>query len=63
MSSLCSRNARAQKTLIGRAQWGTHLGHQKATYTSKLGVTIFGRSLRPCWTNVLSIRLGLCPLS
>jgi hypothetical protein len=28
VSSLCSRNARSQKTLVGRAQWGTHSGHQ-----------------------------------
>ena len=27
MSPLCSRNARSQKTLVGRAQWGTHPGH------------------------------------
>jgi hypothetical protein len=27
VSPLCSRNARSQKTLVGRAQWGTHPGH------------------------------------
>ena len=27
MSPLCSRNARSQKTLVGRAQWGTHPSH------------------------------------
>ena len=26
MSPLCSRNARSQKTLVGRAQYGTHPG-------------------------------------
>jgi hypothetical protein len=47
VSPLCSRNARSQKTLVGRAQWGTHPGHQKIdNITSKLGRTIFGRSLR-----------------
>jgi len=29
VSPLCSRNARSQKTLVGRAQWGTHPGHQR----------------------------------
>jgi len=29
VSPLCSRNARSQKTLVGRAQWGTHPGHPK----------------------------------
>ena len=37
VSPLCSRNARSQKTLVGRAQWGTHLGHLGETSTSKLG--------------------------
>jgi len=27
VSPLCSRNARSQKTLVGRAQRGTHPGH------------------------------------
>lgn len=27
MSPLRSRNARLEKALVGRAQWGTHLGH------------------------------------
>ena len=27
MSPLCSRNARPQKALVGRAQWGTHPDH------------------------------------
>ena len=45
---LCSRNARSQKTLVGRAQWETHPGHPGATYTSKLEMTIVVRSLRPC---------------
>ena len=48
VSLLCSRNARSQKTLVGRAQWETHPGHPGATYTSKLGMTIVVRSLRPC---------------
>jgi hypothetical protein len=26
VSPLCSRNARSQKALVGRAQWGTHPG-------------------------------------
>jgi len=29
VSPLCSRNARSQKTLVGRAQWGTHPGHPR----------------------------------
>jgi hypothetical protein len=48
VSPLCSRNARSQKTLVGRAQWGTHLGNPGETSTSKLGRIIFGHSLRPC---------------
>jgi hypothetical protein len=28
MSSLCSRNARSQKTLVGRAQWAKRLSWQ-----------------------------------
>ena len=27
VSPLCSRDARSQKTLVGRAQWRTHPGH------------------------------------
>jgi hypothetical protein len=27
VNPLCSRNARSEKTLVGRAQWGTHPGH------------------------------------
>ena len=27
VSPLCSRNARPQKALVGRAQWGTHPSH------------------------------------
>jgi hypothetical protein len=27
VSLLCSRNARSQKTLVGRAQWETHPAH------------------------------------
>jgi hypothetical protein len=27
MSPLCSRNARPQKALVGRAQWGAHPGY------------------------------------
>ena len=37
MSPLCSRNARSRKTLVERAQWGTHPGHPRETLTSKLG--------------------------
>jgi hypothetical protein len=29
VSPLCSRNARSQKTLVGRAQWGTRPGHPR----------------------------------
>ncbi len=29
MSPLCSRNARLEKALVGRAQWGTHPGHPR----------------------------------
>ena len=31
VSPLCSRNARSQKTLVGRAQWETHPGHPGET--------------------------------
>jgi len=34
---LCSRNARPQKALVGRAQWGTKPGRPLAKWTSKLG--------------------------
>ena len=44
VSLLCSRNARSQKILVGRAQWETHPGHHGATYTSKLGMTIIVHS-------------------
>jgi hypothetical protein len=27
VNSLCSRNARPKKALVGRAQWGTHPSH------------------------------------
>ena len=54
MSPLCSRNARSRTPLVGRAQWGTHLGHPRATYTSKLGrmgrtptLVLCSRSARP----------------
>ena len=29
VSPLCSRNARSEKTLVGRAQWVTHPGHPR----------------------------------
>ncbi len=48
VSPLCSRNARPQKALVGRAQWETHPGHPGATYTSKLGWIILNYSLRFC---------------
>ena len=37
---LCSRNARSRTPLVGRAQWGTHPGHPRTTYTSELGGSI-----------------------
>ncbi len=40
MGPLCSRNARPQKTLVGRAQWGTHPGPSGGMLTSKLGRAI-----------------------
>jgi hypothetical protein len=40
VSPLCSRNARPQKGLVGRAQRGTHPGHPRTTLTRKLGKTI-----------------------
>ncbi len=40
MSPLCSRNARSRTPLFGRAQWGTHPGHPRTTYTSELGGSI-----------------------
>ena len=39
MSPLCSRNARLEKALVGRAQWETHPGHPRTTQPSKLGKT------------------------
>jgi hypothetical protein len=55
---LCSRNARSQKTLVGRAQWGTHPSHPGKTYMNTIGRGIFSHSLRPCWTICLnSLRL------
>ena len=59
MNPLCSRNARSQKTLVGRAQWGTHPGHPRTTYTSRFGRAIFSRSLRPCPRNGASRRAGV----
>ena len=47
MSPLCSRNARSQKTLVGRAQWETHPGHPWKTYMNTTGRDIFSRSLQP----------------
>ena len=55
MSPLCSRNARLEKALVGRAQWGIHPGHPRIILTSKLGSAIVVHSLRPCWTPCLSI--------
>jgi hypothetical protein len=48
MSPLCSRNARSQKTLVGRAQWRAQSGHPGRTATSKLGRAIVMCLLRPC---------------
>jgi hypothetical protein len=48
MSPLCSRNARSQKTLVGRAQWRAQSGYPGRTATSKLGRAIVMCSLRPC---------------
>ena len=45
MSPLCSRNARSQKTLVGRAQWGTHPSPHRGKDTSRRGDTIFGLAL------------------
>ena len=50
MSPLCSRNARSQKTLVGRAQWGTHPSHPVdnihertwADYLESLAVALLG---------------------
>ena len=33
---LCSRNARPQKALVGRAQWETNSGHPPGGVTSEL---------------------------
>ena len=41
VNPLCSRNARSLKTLVGRAQWGTHPGHPWTTFTSRLGRAIY----------------------
>ena len=48
MSPLCLRIARSQKTLVGRAQWGTHPGHQRTISMDKLEKTTFSGLLRPC---------------
>ena len=48
MSPLCSRNARSQKTLVDARSEGLIRVILRTRYTSKLGMFIFGRSLRPC---------------
>ncbi len=61
MSSLCSRNARSQKTLVGRAQWGTHPSHPGGNvhervwtdYLESLGCDLAGNKARP-WAKRLS---------
>ena len=35
-SPVLAQRAVSQKTLVGRAQWGTHPGHHRNTYTSKM---------------------------
>ncbi len=35
VSPLCSRNARPQQALVGRAQWGTHPGHPEDTVNER----------------------------
>ena len=44
--SLVSRNARAEKALIGRAQLGTHPGHPEKV--NEQAITIVSCLLRPC---------------
>ena len=52
---LCSRNARPEKALVGRAQWKIIQPPSLKEITSELGRIIFSRSLRPCWTAILKI--------
>jgi hypothetical protein len=55
VSPLCSRNARPQQALVGRAQWGGLIRVTLRVYKpSQRGRTLFGRSLRPCWTTFLN---------
>jgi hypothetical protein len=52
---LCSRNARPQKALVGRAQWKINQPPSLKRERASLEKSIFGRSLRPCWDVILSI--------
>jgi hypothetical protein len=52
---LCSRNARPQKALVGRAQWKINQPPSLGDITSDLGRTIFGRLLRPYPRNGVSM--------
>ena len=52
---LCSRNARPQKALVGRAQWKINQPPSLKRERASLEISIFGRSLRPCWDVILSI--------
>jgi hypothetical protein len=59
VSPLCSRNARPQKALVGRAQWGAHPSYPwENVYEQAWRGHIF-HSRRPCWTAILSI-LSYC---
>ena len=55
---LCSRNARPEKALVGRAQWKINQPPSLKRERASLERSIFGRSLRPCWDVILSILLA-----
>jgi hypothetical protein len=57
VSPLCSRNARSRTPLVGRAQWGTHPGHPRATYTSELE----GWEGQTCWSCAPGTEEGMEP--
>ena len=58
---LCSRNARPQKALVGRAQWKINQPPSLERERASLERSIFGRSLRPCCTAFLSSLRGTLP--
>ncbi len=61
VSPLCSRNARSEKTLVGRAQWGTHPGHPGDNVNKQI---VKNRRIRPHMSKLLFIAIVFfAPLS